>query len=96
VNSPARSFKGLDMQPLVVESGAADLIKDADGYSYIDFCGSWGALIHGHAHPQMLRAIFERMQKGTSFGITTAIEGQLAEKIHSLVPSVEKIRFVSS
>ncbi|NGX58858.1 MAG: hypothetical protein K940chlam3_01766, partial [Chlamydiae bacterium] len=67
-----------------------------DGNSYIDYCCSWGALIHGHAHPVILQAVQQRMTKGTSFGITTEIEERLARKIVELVHSIEKVRFVSS
>jgi glutamate-1-semialdehyde 2,1-aminomutase len=96
VNSPVRAFKGLDATPLVAEKGVGDLIYDVDGNSYIDFCGSWGALLHGHAHPYIIDAAIERTRKGTSFGITTPIEEQLARKIIEHNPSVQKIRFVSS
>lgn len=96
VNSPVRAFKGLDMSPMVVECAAGDLIYDADGNAYIDYCGSWGPLIHGHAHPAILDAAHKRMMMGTTFGITSSIEEQLARKIVQLIPSVEKIRFVSS
>ena len=81
VNSPVRACKGLDVTPLVAESGAGDLIYDVDGNSYIDYCGSWGALLHGHAHPQIIAAAIERTKKGTTFGVTTPIEEQLARKI---------------
>lgn len=96
VNSPVRACTGLDHLPLIVESAEKDLIMDVDGNAYIDFCGSWGALIHGHAHPKILSAVQKRLQKGSTFGVTSAIEGQLASKVIQLVDSVEKIRFVSS
>lgn len=96
VNSPVRSCKGVEQLPMVVERGSRDLVFDTDGYSYVDFCGSWGALIHGHAHPEILAAATARMALGTSFGITTEIEEQIASKIVSLIDSIEKIRFVSS
>lgn len=96
VNSPVRSFKGLGLPPLVVEKAAKDLIYDADGNSYIDYCGSWGPLIHGHAHPAILEAAGKRMEMGTTFGITSVIEEKLARKVVDLIPSIEKIRFVSS
>lgn len=96
VNSPVRSFKGLDTKPIVIASGKGDTIEDVDGNEYIDFCGSWGSLIHGHAHPKILGPVIERIKKGTSFGITTSIEQQLAAKILESLPSIEKIRFVSS
>ena len=96
VNSPVRSFPGLQMAPMIVEKGEGDLIYDIDGRSYIDYCGSWGALIHGHAPQQIVEAVHKRVSWGSSFGITTAIEGKLAQKIKWMVPSIEKIRFVSS
>ena len=96
VNSPTRAFKGLGIHPMIVDHGYQDIIVDVDGNSFIDYCCSWGALIHGHAHPQILKAANDRMCKGTSFGIMTVEEEKLARKIVSHVPSVEKIRFVSS
>ena len=97
VNSPVRSFKSVGMEtPMIVASGKGDLIWDVDGHEYIDFCGSWGALILGHAHPEIVKAAQEQMALGSSFGIATAIEGEMAQKIVDLVPSIEKIRFVSS
>ncbi|MBS0626477.1 MAG: glutamate-1-semialdehyde 2,1-aminomutase [Verrucomicrobia bacterium] len=96
VNSPVRSFKGLGMPPLIVESGAGDQIQDADGNRYIDYCLSWGPLILGHADPGVVKAACEQMAKGSSFGIATEVEEKLATKIVGLYPSIEKIRFVSS
>ncbi len=97
VNSPARSFKGVDVSPpLIVESGQADTIYDVDGHSYIDYCCSWGALILGHAHPKVVTAAQKQMQKGSSFGIATPIENEMAQKVTKLMPNIEKIRFVSS
>lgn len=96
VNSPVRACKGMGQTPLVAESGSKDLVYDADGNSYIDYCCSWGALIHGHAHPQIVESAQKQIAKGSSFGITTAIEENLARKIINNMDSVEKIRFVSS
>lgn len=96
VNSPVRSCKKMEQLPLVVERGLQDLIYDADGHSYIDYCGSWGALIHGHSHPQIVHAAQQRLAFGSSFGITTKIEEELARYIVNLIPSIKKIRFVSS
>ncbi len=96
VNSPVRSCKGMGQLPLIVEEGFGDIILDADGHQYIDFCGSWGALIHGHAHPIILSAVRKRLEKGTSFGIATALEGELAKEVVTLIDSIEKIRFVST
>lgn len=96
VNSPVRSCSAMGQLPLIVESGYQDTIVDVDGHSYIDYCGSWGALIHGHAHPSILKKVQQRIQKGTSFGITTAIEEELASEVIKILDSIEKIRFVSS
>lgn len=96
VNSPIRACQGLIDPPMVVQRGERDTIYDVDGNSYIDFCGSWGALLHGHAHPTILAAVQKRMALGTSFGITTEIEESLARAIVDRIPSIEKIRFVSS
>lgn len=96
VNSPVRSCKSMGQPPLVVDHAYRDILVDADGHRYIDYCGSWGALIHGHAHPVIIEAVSKRLAKGTSFGITTALEGELAQEVAGLVDSIEKIRFVSS
>jgi glutamate-1-semialdehyde 2,1-aminomutase len=96
VNSPVRSFKGLGIAPMIVESGAGDTIWDADGRSYIDYCCSWGALILGHADPEISASAIEQVKKGTTFGIATEVEVRMAEKIEKLVPSIEKVRLVSS
>lgn len=96
VNSPVRSFKGLDLAPMVADHGIADQIFDMDGRPYVDYCMSWGALMHGHAHPQIIEAAIERMKKGTSFGVTTEIEEKLARKVVDCMDSIQKIRFVSS
>ena len=96
VNSPIRACKGLGQEPMVAERGDKDCIYDVEGKKFIDYCCSWGPLIHGHAHPLVLKAAIEKIYQGTSFGITTEIEGQLAKKIISLMPNIEKMRFVSS
>ncbi len=96
VNSPVRSCQSVKQMPMIVERGNGDLIVDIDDHSYIDFCGSWGALIHGHAHPTILKAVYERMQKGTSFGISTKLEAEFAEEIIKLVPSMQTLRVVCS
>lgn len=96
VNSPVRSCKSMGQTPLVVDRAYRDIVIDADGHAYIDYCGSWGALIHGHANPAILDAVRKRLDKGTSFGITTALEGELAQEVVNRIDSIEKIRFVSS
>lgn len=96
VNSPVRSCKSVGVVPLVADHAFKDIVVDADGNRFIDYCGSWGALIHGHAHPVILDAVMKRCKKGTSFGITTELEGELAYEVIKLVDSIELIRFVSS
>ncbi len=96
VNSPVRSFKGLGCCPVVAERGEGAYIWDVDGNRYIDFCGSWGALIHGHAHPVIVKAAKEQMERGSTFGMITPQEERLARKVSSFFPSMEWIRFVST
>ena len=96
VNSPVRAFKEIGIKPMVVDRGEKDCIYDVDGNKFIDYCGSWGALIHGHIHPQIINAVQERMKKGTTFGITSAIEEKIAGKVVNLIDSIDKIRFVCS
>ena len=96
VNSPVRAFRGVKEAPMVAARALGDEVIDSDGNSYVDYCCSWGALILGHADPEIVQAASERLSLGSTFGITTEVEAQLAEKVVSLVPSIEKIRFVSS
>lgn len=96
VNSPVRSCRAMGQVPLIVESGKGDRIVDVDGNSYIDYCMSWGSLIHGHVHPEILAVLQKQITKGTSFGISTEIEEQLARKVTEIMPTIEQIRFVSS
>ncbi len=96
VNSPVRAFKGLDVDPLIVEKGDGSIIEDVDGNRYIDYCLGWGCLIHGHNPPFVISAIQKQLAKGLSFGIATEIEADFAEMVVDLVPSIEMIRFVSS
>lgn len=96
VNSPVRAFKGLGLPPLVVKEGRGDLLIDVDEKRYIDFCQGWGSLILGHSPPSVVAALQEQLVKGTSFGIATPYEMLLAEKIVSHMPSLQKIRFLSS
>lgn len=96
VNSPVRAFRSVGAGPLVIERGAGARLFDADGNSYIDYICSWGALICGHAHPAVTAAIAEQAQRGTSYGVTNELEIELGERISRAIPSIEKIRFVSS
>lgn len=96
VNSPVRACKNVGQLPMIVESALGELLYDADGHEYVDYCGSWGALIHGHAHPEIINAAQQRLAMGTTFGISSKIEEQIADKAVSLIDSIDKIRFVSS
>ncbi|MGB7024963.1 MAG: glutamate-1-semialdehyde 2,1-aminomutase [Candidatus Acidiferrales bacterium] len=96
VNSPVRAFQSVGGAPLIVERASGAHLWDADGREYIDFIGSWGALILGHANPAIVAAVQEQAARGTSYGMTTELEVDLAERIKSAIPSIEKIRFVSS
>src|SRR4051812_8202141 len=96
VNSPARAFGGVGGEPIVVSRGEGAYLWDADGNRYIDYIGSWGPLIFGHAHPQVIEAVIAAARRGTSFGAPTAAENELAELIVEAVPSIEKVRLVSS
>ena len=96
VNSPVRAFRSVGGDPLIVERASGAHIWDVDGREYIDFIGSWGALILGHAQPAIVAAIRDQAVRGTSYGITTELEIELAERVKRAIPSIEKIRFVSS
>jgi glutamate-1-semialdehyde 2,1-aminomutase len=96
VNSPVRAFRGVGGEPIVAARGEGARIWDADGREYIDFVLSWGPLILGHASPIVLEAVERTMQNGTSFGMPTELEVQLAELIRERMPHVEMMRFVSS
>jgi glutamate-1-semialdehyde 2,1-aminomutase len=96
VNSPVRAFGAVGGAPRFIERGEGAYLHDVDGNRYLDFCGSWGPLILGHADPDVVSAITKQAQLGTSFGACTEHEYNLAEFITSQIDSVEKIRFVSS
>ncbi|MGH9774929.1 MAG: glutamate-1-semialdehyde 2,1-aminomutase [Candidatus Acidiferrales bacterium] len=96
VNSPVRAFRAVGGQPLIIKSASGARLFDAEGSEYLDYVGSWGAMILGHAHPAITRAIAEQAALGTSYGMTSPLEVELAEKISGHMPSIEKIRFVSS
>ncbi|MSQ12675.1 MAG: glutamate-1-semialdehyde-2,1-aminomutase [Dehalococcoidia bacterium] len=96
VNSPVRSFRGVGGEPLFIMRGRGSHIWDADNNEYIDYVGSWGPLILGHAHPSVVLAVREVASKGTSFGAPTPGEVELARLIHGAFPSVELVRLVSS
>jgi len=96
VNSPVRAFRSVGGEPIFFDSGKGCRVNDIDGNSYIDFVGSWGPLILGHAHPAVLNAINATAARGTSFGAPTVLETELARVICSLVPSVQLVRMVNS
>ena len=96
VNSPVRAFKSVGGDALIMERGQGACVYDADGNELIDFVCSWGAMLLGHAHPSVTAAIADQAKKGTSFGVTTELELQLATLIREAIPFLEKIRFVSS
>jgi glutamate-1-semialdehyde 2,1-aminomutase len=96
VNSPVRSWKAVGGNPVFIQRAQGAYVVDADGTSYLDFLASWGPMILGHAHPDVVRAITNRAKAGTSFGAPTAIEVELARLIVEMVPSVEQVRLVSS
>src|SRR5687767_10040932 len=96
VNSPVRAFTGVGGEPFVVERGEGARLWDADGKEYIDYVLSWGPLVLGHAHPAVLDALDSAMRRGTSFGIPTELEVQLAELVLERMPHLEMLRFVSS
>jgi len=96
VNSPVRAFRAVGGTPLVIDHAKGARLFDVDGREYIDYVCSWGALILGHAHPDVVAAIADQAQRGTSYGMTSPLEIELGEKIARAIPSIEKIRFVSS
>jgi glutamate-1-semialdehyde 2,1-aminomutase len=96
VNSPVRAFKAVGGAPLMVSSASGARLRDADGQEYIDFLGSWGPMILGHAHPEVVAAIQEAAPRGTSYGASTELELLLAEKVCGMYPSIESVRLVSS
>jgi len=96
VNSPVRAFRGVGGEPVFIERAQGARIYGADGREYIDYVGSWGPMVLGHAHPEVIRAVQERVPMGLSFGAPTQIETQLARKICELIPSIELVRMVSS
>jgi len=96
VNSPVRAMRQIGREPIFIESGAGALIRDVDGNEYIDWVCSWGPLIAGHAHPEVLAAVIEAARRGSSFGAPTEAELRLAAELAARVPSVEMVRMTSS
>jgi glutamate-1-semialdehyde 2,1-aminomutase len=96
VNSPVRAFRSVGGEPLIIEKGRGQYLYDADGNILLDYVCSWGAMLLGHAHPAVSAAIADQAQRGTSFGVTTELELELATLITKAIPFLEKVRFVSS
>jgi glutamate-1-semialdehyde 2,1-aminomutase len=96
VNSPVRAFRSVGGEPLIIERGLGQYLYDADSNQLLDFVCSWGAMLLGHAHPAVSAAIADQAQKGTSYGVTTELEVELAQRILRAIPFMEKVRFVSS
>jgi len=96
VNSPVRAFKSVGGSPIFIDKAKGSYLYDVDGNKFIDFISSWGPMILGHAYEPLLEAIIKRIEKGTSFGIPTEIENDIATIAVKMVPNVDKIRFVNS
>ncbi|MCE5185639.1 MAG: glutamate-1-semialdehyde 2,1-aminomutase [Planctomycetaceae bacterium] len=96
VNSPVRAFGGVDVDPVFIASAQGAYVNSIEGKQYIDYVGSWGPMILGHAHPQVVEAIQQAASKGASFGAPTLAETELANRIIAAVPSIEQVRLVSS
>ena len=96
VNSPVRAFKGVGGTPVFAKSAKGAYVYDEDGNRFIDYINSWGPMILGHAHEPVVKAVIEKAKQGTSFGMPTEIETIIAELAVSMVPNIDKIRFVNS
>jgi glutamate-1-semialdehyde 2,1-aminomutase len=96
VNSPARAFGGVGGEPIFFQSATGQQLTDIDGNTYLDYIGSWGPMILGHRHPRVIAAVERALATGTSYGAPTEAESRLAELIIAAVPSIEKVRMVSS
>ena len=96
VNSPVRAFKSVGADPLFIKKAAGPTITDVDDNQFIDYVGSWGPMILGHCHPQVVSAVQEAVASGSSFGAPTELEVTLAEMVVQAVPSIEMVRMVSS
>lgn len=96
VSSPVRAFKSVGGQPIVFDHVKGAYIWDVDGNQYIDYVGTWGPAICGHAHPEVIAALHEALEKGTSFGAPSVLENILAEMVIAAVPTIEMVRFVNS
>jgi len=96
VDSPVRAFRAVGGTPLLIESAKGARLRATDGREYLDYVCSWGALILGHADPDVVAAVADQAKRGTSYGMTSPLEIELAEAIARIMPSIQKLRFVSS
>ena len=96
VNSPVRAFNAVGGKPIFIDRAKSQYLYDAEGKRYLDYCLSWGPMILGHAHKEVLAAVKQAMGRGTSYGISTALEIELAQRIVRAIKSIEKVRLVSS
>ena len=96
VNSPVRAFKSVGGVPIFFQRGQGAYVWDADNKPYLDYVGSWGPLILGHAHPDVIKAVMETAQNGLTFGAPTEAELEIAQMLCTRVPSIEQVRLVSS
>lgn len=96
VNSPVRAFKSVGGEPVFIDRAKGAYLWDADNKQYIDYVGSWGPMILGHAHPEVIEAVKKTAEKGLSFGAPTELETELAQKICELIPSIDRVRMVNS
>src|SRR6478735_2710209 len=96
VDSPVRAFKSVGATPLFIRRASGARIEDIDGNRYIDYVMSWGPLIHGHAPKALIKALGAAARNGTSFGAPSPLEVELGERVRALMPSLERVRFVSS
>ena len=96
VNSPVRAFRAVDAEPVFFRQGDGAYLIDEDGHRYVDYVGSWGPMIVGHAHPDVVRAVQEAAGNGLGFGAPTAIETAMADQVCALMPAIEKVRMVNS
>src|SRR6188472_409329 len=96
VDSPVRAFKAVGATPIFVARGRGAYLEDEDGRTYIDYVMSWGPLIHGHAPKGLVKALAAAAARGTSFGAPSPLEVELGERVRALMPSLERVRFVSS
>ena len=96
VDSPVRAFRAVGGQPVFIDKGEGAYLVDVDGNRYIDYVMSWGPLILGHAHPEVVAALLEAVGRGTSYGAPSPLENELAMLVMQLMPNIEMVRFVNS